>query len=173
MKLRSKKGMTLVELIVAVAFTAVVIAAACMVFYFGSHSFQSGTSNAVNQQKATLVESYLQQYASTAFTFSSTDDRSTQGAIFSFSDGTLNIRSRTVSGGSTVTSQVASIDGISKIELNIQDKMLNYNIISADQTYTLKGGIVLNNYQSGDVENLTPGGGSVLFLASAPPSDGS
>lgn len=69
MNTHSHKGMTLVELIVVVAFTAVVIAAACMVLYVGSHSFQSGTSNAVNQQKVTLAESYLQQYASTAFTF--------------------------------------------------------------------------------------------------------
>ncbi len=170
MKPRSKSGLTLVELIIAVAFTAVIIAAACMVFYFGSHSFQNGTVNAANQQNATLVESYLQQYASTAFTLSSTDDRSTQGAIFRFSDGTLNIQSRTTDGGTA--SQVASIDGFSKIELKIQDKVLNYTIISADQTYRLKGGIVLNNYQSGDVNNLIPGGSSVLFLAAVPPSDG-
>lgn len=173
MKLYSQKGMTLVELIVAVAFTAVVIAAACMVLYFGSHIFQSGTSNAASQQEATLAESYLQHYASTAFTLSPANDGTSDGIVFSFSGDTLNIRKQTVTGGTPTTAQVASIDGISKIELSVQDKVLNYTIVSADQSYKLQGGIVLNNFQSGNAEDLAPGSGSVLFLTLTPPKTGS
>lgn len=166
MNLRSRKGMTLVELIVAVAFTAVVIAAACMVLYFGAKSFKSGTSNAVNQQNTTLAEGYLQQYASTAFTLASSNDGTSNGTIFELSGSTLNIQKQTVSNGTSVKEQTASIDGIARVELSIQDNVLNYAIVSADESYTLRGGIVLNNYQSGDVEDLTPDHANALFLSS-------
>lgn len=165
MNFRSRKGMTLVELIVAVAFTAVVIAAACMVLYVGAKSFQSGTTNAVNQQNCTLAESYLQRYASTAFSVSSSDDKSSDGVVFSLKGNTLKISGHTGSGSSAVTDEIASIDGIARVNLKIEDKVLNYAIVSADNSYTLSGGIVLNNYQTGAAQNLTADSESVLFLS--------
>ena len=163
MNTHSHKGMTLVELIVVVAFTAVVIAAACMVLYVGSHSFQSGTSNAVNQQKVTLAESYLQQYASTAFTFSSSNG-SSDGIVFELTGSVLNIRKQTVSNGSMTVKSVASIDGIARIPLRIEDGTLKYSIESEDGTYTVTGGIALNNLESGEVKDLTPEGGNILYI---------
>ena len=47
MTLRGKKGITLVELIVSVALTAVIITAACGALYAAAHSFRSGFSKRV------------------------------------------------------------------------------------------------------------------------------
>lgn len=172
MKLRSRKGLTLVELIVAVAFTAVVIAAACAVLYLGAHSFKSGTSNAVNQQRATLTESYLQRYAATAFTVSSSNDGTSDGVVFALSGSTLNVQKQTVSNGVKTMEPVVSVDGIARIKLNIVNGTLNYAIVSADETYTLEGGIVLNNVESGSVSDMTGENSTVLFFGTKQPSAG-
>ena len=161
MKLRGKKGLTLVELIVAVAFTAVIIAAACSVLYFGMHVFQSGTSNAFSQQKAALAESYLQRYAATAFEVSSSAEEDTDGVIFAVSDNTLTISRQTVSSRAAL----ASVDGISQIEIQAEDGSLSYTIVSSDQTYRLSGGIILNNAPATELEKFTVSNkNSILFL---------
>ena len=162
MKLHSRKGFTLVELIVAVVFTAVVIAAACSVLYLGADTFKNGTANAVNQQKATLAETYLQRYASTAFTVSSSNDGTSDGIVFKLVDGTLNISKQTA--GAATMESVASIDGIKQIQLTIVDGTLNYAIATADGTYTLTGGIVLNNIESSSVADLTGQDSIILFF---------
>ena len=145
-KWNRKKGMTLVELIIAVAFTAIVIAAACSVLYLAGNFFKSGTANASNQQNASLVESYLQRYAATASQVSTTDSKT--GVAFTLSpDGELNINDHTGTSSSVKT----SIRGIENVSLQVEDKLLTYIILSKDGTYTLKGGIVLNNCKSGAV----------------------
>ncbi len=162
MRIRSRRGFTLVEMIVAVVLTAAVIAAACTVLYLGTSSFHTGTENAVNQQKAALAESYLQRYASTAFTLSPSNEEGSDGILFSLANGVLTIRRQTAPGGAMQT--VAAIDGIRGMELKIDDGTLNYTIVSADGTYRLAGGIVLNNFQGGSVENLPNESDSSLFL---------
>ena len=167
MKMHSRKGFTLIELILAVALTAVIIVAACSVLFVGGSFFKSGTANAANQQKATLVESYLQRYASTASKASSTNDGKSAGIIFALKDGTLKISSQTVAGSTATVAPVASIDGIGQIGLNLDhNNSLNYTIVSVDNSYTLRGGIVMNNFGSGEVKNLPDTNGTVLFLFS-------
>lgn len=156
--------MTLVELIIAVAFTAVVITAACTVLYLGANSFKSGTSNAVNQQNAALAESYMQRYASTAYTISSTVDTTVEGIVFTLSDSTLRIQKQTVSDSGTTLEPVVSLDGISQIGLKLESGVLKYTIVAADKTYSLEGGIVLNNNPSGSVPDSLGQSGAVLFF---------
>jgi prepilin-type N-terminal cleavage/methylation domain-containing protein len=162
--MRSRKGFTLVELIVAVAFTAVVITAACSVLYLGANSFKTSTVNAVNQQKAALAESYLQRYASTAAVTASKADAKNDGVIFSLAGGTLNIKEQTVSGTVVSFNPVATIDGIGKIGLKIENGSLNYTIVSSDAACTLRGGIVMNNWKGGEVADLTGDNSVLLFL---------
>lgn len=155
-KIQEKKGMTLVELIIAVAFTAIVIAAACTVLYLGGNFFKSGTANAVNQQKASLAETYLQRYASTAQQISDKNDTSTGGVVFTLSSGALHIDDK------TANKSIAVIDGIGQVYLQIDGRLLNYRIVSKDGTYTLSGGVVLNNYQSGTASDLRGDDGNCL-----------
>ena len=165
MNLRSKKAFTLVELIVAVALTAVIIIAACSVLYLGANTFKSGTTNAFNQQKATLVETYLQKYAATASTVNAGDAAKGSGTVFAFQeDGTLKISKQTVSDSKTTVESIALIDGIDKIEFSVGNDSLNYTIVSADDTYKLVGGIVMNNYESGTAEEINRTNGKTLLL---------
>lgn len=59
---------------------------------------------------------------------------------------------------------VASIDGIARIPLRIEDGTLKYSIESEDGTYTITGGIALNNLESGEVKDLTPEGGNIYLF---------
>lgn len=168
MNLRSRKGMTLVELIVVVAFTAVIIGAACAVLYLGMHSFHGGTSDAFSQQKTTLAESYLQRYAATASGVSTAADGTANGVIFSISNNTLSIKKQTVTGGTSSQADIAEIDGISKISFSITNGSLNYTIYAADDSYKLNGGIVLNNSPGAVLSSYdVPGSGSTLFFKTA------
>lgn len=161
--MRGKKGLTLVELIVAVAFTAVIIAAAVSAFYYASHTFQSGTATAVNQQKAALAESYFQRYGATAFALSPTEEQQKDGVFFSISAKKLSIVHQTVASGVKTRETVAAIDGISAIEISQVNRVLNYRIISADGAYTLSGGVVLNNVQAGNLQESLQNGETLFF----------
>ncbi|MBW7571557.1 hypothetical protein [Caproiciproducens faecalis] len=163
-KLHEKKGMTLVELIIAVAFTAIVIAAACAVLFLGGNFFKSGTVSAANQQRASLAETYIQRYASTAFKLSSSKEMDVGGVAFTLSDNVLRVTKQTVEGGTASSEEVASIEGIGRVEFQLEGTVLSYKIISQDGTYTLSGGTVLNNFISGDAASLTGSSGDCLFM---------
>jgi len=158
-RMKDNKGMTLVELIIAVAFTTIVITAACSMMYLAGNFFKSGTANATNQQNASLVESYLQRYASTASQVSSTSIASPYVAFTLSSDGNLSIDN--YSGTSSI---ITSVRGIKKIGLTMEGNVLTYTIVSMDGTYTLKGGIVLNNYKSGTVAELNGTNSNGLYF---------
>ncbi|MGX8700251.1 hypothetical protein [Caproiciproducens sp.] len=167
-KLRGKKGMTLVELIIAVAFTAIVIAAACAVLFLGGDFFKSGTVSASNQQKTALAETYIQRYASTAFQISSSKG-SDAGVVFTLSDNVLRVTKQSADGAE----ELASIDGIGRVEFRVEGTLLSYTIVSKDGTCRLAGGTVLNNCTGGDAADLTGDGEECLFMdLTAPESPG-
>lgn len=56
---RSKKGLTLVELIVASAISVIIMAAACTMFYVGSKSAQNGANAYINHGNAYTFETQL------------------------------------------------------------------------------------------------------------------
>ncbi|HEX2939197.1 MAG TPA: prepilin-type N-terminal cleavage/methylation domain-containing protein, partial [Ruminiclostridium sp.] len=134
MRIRSAKGFTLVELIVAVSLTAVVIGGACSVFYLVSASFKNGTVSASSQQKALLVENYLQKYAATADSVqagtadtieNSTKDKA--GIVFSITNDILTIKEHTVSSSTYKT--IVTVDGIRRIDFSIdRANSLNYTV---------------------------------------------
>lgn len=164
MKLRSRKGVTLVELIVVVAFTAVIIGAASMVLYYGTQTFHSGTSNAFSQQKTTLAESYIQQYAAVATDVSNSADAGVDGVIFSITGNTLHVKTQRTDG----SRKEVTVDGISEIDFKMQDGSLNYTIFAEDSSYKLTGGIVPSNSKSVSLSAChVSNGGAVLFLKTA------
>ncbi len=159
MKLHSKKGMTLMEMIPAVVLTAVIIAAAASVLYLGAHTFQTGTAGASNQQKGLLVESYLQKYASVTKSIGD-GTGSDKCVVFSISNQVLKIQNReSTSSVKTLT----TIDGISQIQFTLSGNKLDYVIAFEGTTYTLHGGIVMNNTPSGTVSTISNNDKSVSF----------
>jgi hypothetical protein len=153
----------MVEMIVVVAFTAVIIGAACTVLYYGTQTFHSGTTNAFSQQKTTLAESYIQQYAVAATDFASSVDGGADGVIFSASGNVLHVKTQKISGGA---SSEVTVDGISEIDFKMENGSLNYTIFAADDSYRLTGGIVPSSASS--AVSLTScrvmQGGAVLFM---------
>lgn len=162
--MRSRKGLTLVELILAVAFTAVIIAAAVAALYFAQNTFKSGSVNAVNQQKATLAETYFQRYGSTAYDVSTSESQTTQGIFFSVAGNRLTVRRQKLQGGIKTVENLALIDGISRVEITVQNRTMNYRIVSEDNSYTLSGGLVVNNLTHPISQNVTLQNDAVLFL---------
>jgi len=151
-----------VELIVVVAFTAVIIGAACTVLYYGTQTFHSGTTNAFSQQKATLAESYIQQYAAVATDVEGSVDGGANGVIFSVSGNVLHVKTQKISGGA---SSEVTVDGISEIDFKMQNGSLNYTIFAADDSYKLTGGIVPVGSTSVSLTSCkVMQGGAVLFM---------
>ena len=160
MKLRSKKGLTLVELIVTVAFTAVVMAAACTALYAAADSSRKASANATGQQSVSLAESYLRRYAAvtTSVSPNSGDVKGKPAIRLSLTangeEPALLIEQKV---SSTETWQrTALVDNIAQLQLTVQeDGSLGYAISSQDTAYTYtasrnsaftqSGGIVLNN----------------------------
>lgn len=169
-KPQDKKGMTLVELIIAVAITAIVITAACTMLYLGGNFFRSGTASASNQQKAALAESYIQRYAATAFRLSPAKITDADGVAFTLSNHVLHIDQQTVKSGETSQKEIASVDGIGQVHFQADGKLLSYQIISQDGTYTLSGGTVMNN-SVGDEADLTGEADGFLFMDLTAPAD--
>ncbi len=170
MRIRSAKGFTLVELIVAVSLTAVVIGGACSVFYLVSAGFKNGTVSASSQQKALLVENYLQKYAATADSVqagaadtvdSITKDKA--GIVFSITNDILTIQEHTVSPSAYKT--VVTVDGIRRIDFSAgTTNSLNYTISFPDTDYTFRGGIVMNNCPGTTPAGAVYDSGEILFL---------
>lgn len=160
MKIRSAKGFTLVELIVAVTLTAVVIGGACSVFYLVSSSYKNGTVSASSQQKALLVEEYLRKYAATARSIKDSKQDGKDGATFLIAGDTLTIGEHTTT---PLMDNTTTIDGIRRIDFNLNGANLNYTISFPDTDYTFQGGIVMNNF-SDAVTGVVCDGGQALFL---------
>lgn len=152
----------MVELIVVVAFTAVIIGAACTVLYYGTQTFHSGTTNAFSQQKATLAESYIQQYAVAATDVESSVDGGADGVIFSVSGNVLHVKTQKISDH---TSSEITVDGISEIDFKMENGSLNYTIFAADDSYKLTGGIVPIGSASVSLTSCrVMQGGAALFM---------
>ena len=161
--MRGKKGLTLVELIVSVVFTAVIIAAAASALYYAAHAFQSGTVNAQAQQKASLAESYFQRFGATAYAASTSSDQTKSGVFFTVEDNTLKIVSLSAVDGVKTRATVAAVSGISSVEIIQNGRTLNYTIHLTESGYSLSGGVVMNNAQNGSVQTSLSGG-SAFFL---------
>jgi prepilin-type N-terminal cleavage/methylation domain-containing protein len=163
MKIRSAKGLTLVELIVTITLTAVVIAGASSVFFLVSSCFKTGTVSASSQQKGLLVEGYLQRYAGIAYTLSDSEQSGKDGATFSITGNTLKVEEQNATtGNNTIT-----IDGISRIDFSAgTGNSLNYTISFPDTSYTFQGGIVMNNFSISTAPTAVSDG-TELFLGTS------
>lgn len=174
-KFKSKKGLTLVEVVVSTIVGVIVIASACSTLYFCSYNYQTGTTELSNHQNASLVEEYLQYDLSCAkeikldalaAPISYTDKE--KMVIFRFSGNILNIEqhelvmglSGAYSDAVTANAKIQNVTGIDLKALNVDSSAkYDYEIHTArpvsingkleNQTFLLKGGVVMNNLKGG------------------------
>ena len=162
--MKNKKGLTLAELIIAVAFTAIVISAACAMLYLGINFSKSGAVNAFNQQKTTIAESYIQRYAPTAVQLSRVKIPDSDGVLFTLSDNVLHISEQKTANGKVSEQLIANADGIARITFQVQDQILHYSVVSQDGAYTLAGGVIMNNCVDGGDFQITVDSENCAFL---------
>ncbi|MCY1714427.1 prepilin-type N-terminal cleavage/methylation domain-containing protein [Caproiciproducens galactitolivorans] len=162
--MKNKKGLTLAELIIAVAFTAVVISAACAMLLLSMNFSKTGAASAMNQQKTALAESYIQRYAPTAVKLSREKSPDANGIVFTLSDNILHISEQRAANGGLREQRIADADGIAKINFQVENQILHYSIVSQDGAYTLSGGIILNNCQDEGDSRITVDSENGAFL---------
>jgi Tfp pilus assembly protein PilW len=156
----SKKGMTLVELIISSVVTVIVISAACTVLYFSYSNYTSGTNDLSNHQNASLLEDYLQHDLSTATSVTVGSDQSAVNSgvgVQLSSDKIISMHFDNkvfviVEKDSSGVKSTARITGIESVSLNTvpvgSTQKLNYEIKASSkskQSFLLTGGVVMNN----------------------------
>lgn len=186
----SKKGLTLVELVVSTIVGLIVITAACSTLYFTMNNYQTGTAAYDNHQNASMAETYLQHNLACAKDINLINSPSvttialdlasvpiapkTELVVMYFSGDTLMIVRRDVS-GKLVT---ARVDGIGQIDLKytaldtkakcnytihaVHDVHINGN--TEKQGFTINGGVVLNNVAGKPADMSLSKSGSKQFL---------
>lgn len=157
--IKSKKGLTLVELIAAMAISVIVVGATCTVFFVGMRSAGGGNAAYANHGDAYLLERQLQDSlykANKASISPITGDADHDVLVVHFNsdkdfivkkNGTLNM----------------TVSGIENLTLNTKSagtrKEMDYVIkaVSGKNSYTLSGGIVMNNIKNCDEISKTIG----------------
>lgn len=177
----SKKGLTLVELILTLILASLIIGGITMVLVTTMHGATKGQTNAVAYQETRVVEKALQQALFSAGTIS-VGSLSGNGTEMSFSQSNgLTIRK---AGVNPITTNEASITGIVLTPQTILKPgsssvlrcVLAYQITSKynGSTYTVSGSVVLNNIAdaslvlSGRTDSLSFSASSVTSFAIIP-----
>lgn len=146
----SKKGVTLVELVISLSFIGFLVIGTAVLFSISFKGIHGGQTNAVAQQQARTFEIALQDALSRAKKID-TASTSTNGTVFTInSDGLLIVKSGIANGGVTLdrisgaTFSVTDISDSSSIVLRCK---INYEITAESDgvPYTIKGGVTLNN----------------------------
>lgn len=170
--MKSKKGFTLVEMVLATAISVIVIAAVCTVFYTGMHSATDGTAGSVNQNNAVLLESSLQNnfHSAESITVNTapplTHIKGTVPASVYYSNGDFVVEKN--------GKKQVSVSGIQKLKVSVSgagnNQKVNYEIYSAsgDCTFTLSGGIVMYNikWSGGSAwdKTIDPTNGNICYM---------
>lgn len=140
---KSKKGMSLVELIAVMAISVVVVGAALLALYGGSRSATDGSADFANHGDAHLLETWLRDNMPTAGSPVVSDKVGGSYSLFFTSDGNFEIAKNAKS--------MMQISGIQSFTVSTKNAGANqtfqYTITAAGggRTFTLSGGTVLNN----------------------------
>lgn len=145
---KSKKGMSLVELIAVMAISVVVVGAALTALYGGSRSTTDGAADYGNHSDAQLLESWLQTNLPTVKKVAAETGipHGVAGYTLFFTGGTDHSFEVAKNGAS-----VLRINGIESVAVSTENVGLNQTFryrITAEgggRTFVLSGGIVLNN----------------------------
>ena len=149
-RFRSKRGMTLVELIASMMISVIIVGAACASMFFGFRSSRDGTAGVVNHGNAKLVETYFQNVLPTSTEASVSNQKLSQkdctsGVWNFYFDGSKDF---VVEQGGE---KQLTVEGIDSVDITIGSAgnrtRLDYVIHSRNSgnDFALYGGVVLNN----------------------------
>lgn len=155
---KSKKGVTLIELIAVISIMTVVMAAALVALYTGSKSATDGAGDYANHGDAYLLETWLRKNLPTASKLNVKNEKETSSGFLADLTEVLNLYF-SADGNFVIEKRgkgsVMQVSGIQKVVLQTDDvgenEKLHYEITagSGGRSFILSGGIVLNNVKKG------------------------
>ena len=166
----SKRGFTLTELVVSIAFAVLIFAVASYAWWAGNHSFQSSTHTSSAYSQARSLESLIQNAASDSSHLIFTDAPITYAAgqkyfqfyFENYTDSSGPYIATYFADDTSVSPRTVEFDAIDHVEGNIKSTgtkyMLSYRIESTDESgpFYIEGGIVLNNIRKSTFQTDNP-----------------
>lgn len=168
-RFRSKKGMTLVELIISMTIMVLVVGAASVIFFLTMDSWRDGSSDTRSHQNAALAETWIHNYSDTTTVVQQIQydgikfinnpapyPMPVEDDIFlSFVDNRFLIKKIEVLdwGDSYFETRpgatIMELDGITKVSCSLShtasgNYFLQYTLYTQDG-YTISNGLILNN----------------------------
>lgn len=137
LKLKEQRGMTLIELIVAMAIMSIVIMLASSLNIFGWRSFGTSTSQANIQQEVRLVDQIIKAQLRNVTVLTTNSESLLEPKELSLSGDRFHY-------GENRQLTAEWIENI-KIYTKENGKILAYEIIAKDSRYNVKNEILLNN----------------------------
>lgn len=162
----TKRGFTLIEILVSVIFVIIIIGATTYAWYASNRSFQSTEAISTAYGQARSLETMLQNAASTTRSLRFTQNPITEEKYshFYFDDsGENRVYIVEFYGNTSVETPVRmDLDAIDQVTITIVNKgrrcLLKYKIESTDEKdrYSIDGGIILNNIDQAIFEDDNP-----------------
>lgn len=172
-KLKSRKGFTLIELVVTVAILSIVCCMGVGIFASVMRNYGTASSTEMEQEKATQIETYLVKAARTAAKVECFDESDTipsaQGTYIFSKVGSSDVEIYDiVPKSSTDTDKISiiKVSGVKKLSITVNRQ----NVVAASKEkfaymdytiemingYTVKGSVVMKNFKdSGTVASGT------------------
>jgi len=141
----SKRGITLVEIIVSSVITVVVIGAASAMLILGMNVFNASTKAAQQQRDVRLVETVLRENLATALSYSFSDSKSGDVQLF-YSGDALNM---------IIKDKSMALDTVESIEITfeLRESVCYAKYLISTRDISQGGAVVMNNIS--DVSSTT------------------
>lgn len=187
-KLKSKKGVTLTELVATIALLSILAGASVAVIGVVMQSFQKNTDIALGRQEITQAQNLIHHTAEVAETVAAADVR--EASPFTLSEGDRRL---TITDGKFVMAQYSGgvwedflpFEGLSSAEFKLREDpggsfLLSYNF-KTEKALSYNGGVMLNNvttgipftvhFETGGTEAPLPGEGVYCIYFQMPESN--
>lgn len=149
---RSKKGFTLIEIVVALLITGILMVTVISVFLMSQNIYARGGNISYKQKSITNVETDLQNALATATDIKIETSKPNTGAFYGIG---FNDKGECVE---VFNGDEYKTDQITEITLKNTGNTMNYEIVPKDSMSTLKGGIVMNNIKSATIDTTLKAG---------------
>ncbi len=182
---KSKKGFTLVEMVVTVAILAIVSTVTVQALFAVSDTFRNSSKITTNQYTTTQMERFIRNEFQVANNVDITNTLPTSGdkydeyMMYDATNKKVVFKKVTTDGGGAYEDYL-SLDGVKTVNISIlpmdvgtggSDRYkLTYEIDTEEYQY--KGGIVMGNVTSGEDMASYPGGKTIVWQDDSPNDNG-
>lgn len=149
---RSKKGFTLIEIVVALLITGILMFTVISVFLMSQNIYSRGGNISYKQKSVTNIETDLQNALATATDINIETSKPSTGVFYGIGFNSKGECVEVINGDEYKTDQ------ITEITLKNNSNTMNYEIVPKDSMSTLKGGIVMNNIKSATIDTTLKAG---------------